>query len=163
MSLWHMVKTGKVAHARSIPANMSMNADWRLFAAGSAVFAALTAVFGKVGVSQFNSDLATFFRTLVILVVVALIVWSRHEWQRPDQLSAKGIVFLVLSGIATGLSWLCYYRALQLAPASRVAPVDKLSVVLVVVFATSFLGEPLTWKVACGAGLITGGVMLMAL
>lgn len=140
-----------------------MNVDWRLFALGSAVFAALTAIFGKIGVSEINSNLATFFRTMVILIVTALLVWSRHEWQRPDHLSVKGILFLICSGIATGLSWLCYYRALQLAPASRVAPIDKLSVVLVVLFAIVFLGEPLTWKVAGGTCLIAGGVLLMAL
>jgi transporter family protein len=140
-----------------------MNVDWRLFALGSAVFAALTAIFGKIGVSEINSNLATFFRTIVILIVTALLIWSRHEWQRPDHLSIKGILFLICSGIATGLSWLCYYRALQLAPASRVAPIDKLSVVLVVLFAIVFLGEPLTWKVAGGTCLIAGGVLLMAL
>jgi transporter family protein len=140
-----------------------MNVDWRLFALGSAVFAALTAIFGKIGVSEINSDLATFFRTIVILIVTALLVWSRDEWQRPDHLSVKGILFLICSGVATGLSWLCYYRALQLAPASRVAPIDKLSVVLVVLFAIVFLGEPLTWKVAGGTCLIAGGVLLMAL
>lgn len=139
-----------------------MTIDWRLFAIGSAVFAAMTAIFSKIGVSQINSDLATFFRTIVILLVTALLVWSRNEWQRPDHISLKGMLFLILSGIATGLSWLCYYRALQLAPASRVAPIDKLSVVLVVIFGIGFLGEPLTWKVACGACLITGGVLLMA-
>ncbi len=137
--------------------------DWRMFALGSAGFAALTAIFGKVGVARMNADLATFFRTIVILLVVALIIWSRDEWQRPESLSPKGVVFLILSGVATGLSWLCYYRALQMAPASRVAPVDKLSVVLVVVFAVLFLGEPLSWKVLGGATLITGGVLLMAL
>ncbi len=140
----------------------SMNARWQLFAVGSAIFAALTAIFGKLGVSQINSNLATFFRTIVILAITALLISARQEWQRPDQLSPKSLVFLVLSGVATGLSWLCYYRALQLAPASRVAPIDKLSVVLVVVFATAFLGEPLTWKVACGVCLIGGGVLLMA-
>ncbi len=140
-----------------------MNGNWRLFAIGSAVFAALTAIFGKIGVAQINSNLATFFRTLVILLVTALIVGSRGEWQRPDHVSVKSLLFLVLSGIATGLSWLCYYRALQLAPASRVAPIDKLSVVLVVVFAAVFLGEPLTWKVAGGTCLIAGGVLLMTL
>src|ERR1700731_4277952 len=100
----------------------SMNFDWRVFALGSAFFAALTAIFGKVGVSEINSDLATFLRTLVILVLAALIIFARHEWQRPDTLSAKGVIFLVLSGIATGLSWLCYYRALQTGAASRFAP-----------------------------------------
>jgi transporter family protein len=139
-----------------------MNAKWQLFAVGSAVFAALTAIFGKLGVSQINSNLATFFRTIVILAITALLISARQEWQRPDQLSLKSIVFLILSGVATGLSWLCYYRALQLAPASRVAPIDKLSVVLVVIFATAFLGEPLTWKVGCGVCLIGGGVLLMA-
>ncbi len=140
-----------------------MTVDWRLFALGSAFFAALTAIFGKVGVSEINSDLATFLRTLVILVVAALIIFARHEWQRPDSLSAKGVIFLVLSGIATGLSWLCYYRALQTGPASRVAPIDKLSVIFVVLFAVSFLGERLTWKVGLGSALITLGAVLMAL
>jgi len=86
-----------------------MNLDWRVFAVASAFFAALTAIFGKVGVSEMNSDLATFLRTIVILLVTALLIWARHEWQRPDALSPKGVLFLVLSGVATGLSWLCYY------------------------------------------------------
>jgi transporter family protein len=140
-----------------------VTADWRVFAVGSAIFAALTAIFGKVGVSEINSDLATFLRTLVILLVTALLIWARHEWQRPDSLSPKGVAFLVLSGIATGLSWLCYYRALQTGPASRVAPIDKLSVVLVVLFAVPFLGERLTWKVGLGSILVTAGAVLMAL
>jgi bacterial/archaeal transporter family protein len=140
-----------------------MSADWRLFALASAFFAALTAIFGKVGVSEINSDLATFLRTLVILLVAALLICARHEWQRPDSLSTKGVVFLVLSGVATGLSWLCYYRALQTGPASRVAPIDKLSVIFVVLFAVSFLGERLTWKVGLGGILITAGAVLMAL
>jgi transporter family protein len=140
-----------------------MNLDWRLFALGSAAFAALTAIFGKVGVSKMNSDLATFFRTIVILGITALIVSLRSEWQRPTDVSFKGVIFLSLSAVATGLSWLCYYRALQLAPASRVAPIDKLSVVLVLIFAAIFLGEPLTWRVICGTCLIGGGVLLIAL
>ena len=140
-----------------------MSADWRLFAIGSAFFAALTAIFGKVGVAEINSDLATFLRTLVILLVAALLICVRHEWQRPDSLSTKGVLFLVLSGVATGLSWLCYYRALQIGPASRVAPIDKLSVVLVVLFAVCFLGEQLTWKVGLGGALIAAGAVLMAL
>jgi transporter family protein len=140
-----------------------MNMDWRVFAIGSAFFAALTAIFGKVGVSEINSDLATFLRTLVILLVTALLIWARHEWQRPDSLSTKGVLFLVLSGVATGLSWLCYYRALQTGPASRVAPIDKLSVIFVVLFAVCFLGERLTWKVGLGGILVTVGAVLMAL
>jgi bacterial/archaeal transporter family protein len=137
--------------------------DWRLFAIGSAFFAALTAIFGKVGVSEIDSDLATFLRTVVILLVTALFISVRHEWQRPGSLSTKGVIFLVLSGAATGLSWLCYYRALQTGPASRVAPIDKLSVIFVVLFAVSFLGERLTWRVGLGSALITLGAVLMAL
>ena len=140
-----------------------MSFDWRVFALGSAFFAALTAIFGKVGVSEINSNLATFYRTLVILGVSALLVSARQEWQAPATLSTRGLFFLVLSGAATGLSWLCYFRALQMAPASRVAPIDKLSVVLVVLFAALLLGERLTWKVGLGSVLITGGVILTAL
>jgi transporter family protein len=140
-----------------------MNLDWRVFALGSALFAALTAVFGKIGVSELNSDLATLVRTVIILLVTALIIWIRHEWQRPESLPAKSLIFLALSGIATGLSWLCYYRALQLGPASRVAPIDKLSVVLVVLFSVAFLGESLNWKLGLGALLITAGAVLMAI
>ena len=140
-----------------------MSLDWRIYAFGSAAFAALTAIFGKVGVNELNSDLATFIRTVVILLVSAAFVWARGEWQRPDMLSPKGVVFLILSGAATGLSWLCYYRALQLAPASRVAPIDKLSVVLVVLFAVAFLGEESTWKVAIGAAFVAAGALVMAI
>jgi transporter family protein len=140
-----------------------MSIDWRVFAIGSAFFAALTAIFGKVGVSDINSDLATFYRTIVILAISALLVSARHEWQTPGTLSYKGMVYLILSGIATGLSWICYFRALQLAPASRVAPIDKFSVVLVVLFAVLLLGERLTWKVGIGSILIAGGVILTAL
>jgi transporter family protein len=140
-----------------------MSIDWRIFALGSAFFAALTAIFGKVGVSDINSDLATFYRTVVILAVSALLVSARHEWQAPAALSYKSLSYLVLSGIATGLSWLCYFRALQMAPASRVAPIDKFSVVLVVLFAVLILGERLTWKVGIGSLLIAGGVILTAL
>ena len=140
-----------------------MSIDWRFFALGSAFFAALTAIFGKVGVSDINSDLATFYRTLVIVAVSALLVSARHEWQAPATLPYKGMIYLLLSGIATGLSWICYFRALQMAPASRVAPIDKFSVVLVVLFAVLLLGEKLTWKVGIGSILIAGGVILTAL
>ncbi len=140
-----------------------MNTDWKIYALGSAFFAALTAIFGKIGVAEINSDLATFLRTLVIVIVSALLITFKGEWQSPDLLSIRGLVFLVLSGIATGFSWLCYYRALQLGPASKVAPVDKLSVVMVVLFALLFLGEKLTWKVGAGTFLIGAGVVLLAL
>ncbi|HEY3789146.1 MAG TPA: EamA family transporter, partial [Urbifossiella sp.] len=127
---------------------------WQLFAFGSAFFAALTALLGKLGVAEINSNLATLIRTMVILGVAAMIVTARSEWEPLGRLSRHGMVMLVLSGIATGLSWLCYYRALAMAPASKVAPIDKLSVALVIVFAIVFLGEPLTWKVAIGGGLV---------
>jgi transporter family protein len=140
-----------------------MSLDWRAYALGSAFFAALTAIFGKVGVSEMNSDVATFVRTVVILLLTAMVLWIRREWQTPDHLSSRGLLFLVLSGAATGLSWLCYFRALQMGPASRVAPIDKLSVVFVVLFAVSFLGERLTWKVGLGGVLVAVGAVLMAL
>jgi bacterial/archaeal transporter family protein len=137
--------------------------DWKIFALGSALFAALTAIFGKIGVSEINSNMATFVRTIVILVVTALLLTGKNEWQRIDQMSLRGVLFLILSGIATGLSWLCYYRALQLGPVSKVATIDKLSVILVILFAVLFLGEDLTWKTGLGAGLIGGGIVLMTL
>ncbi len=136
---------------------------WFLFALGSAFFAALTALLGKLGVSEINSNLATLIRTAVILVVVFGLVTTRGEWQPLDKVSPFGTAMLVLSGVATGISWLCYYRALQLAPASKVAPVDKLSVVFVILAAAVFLGETLTWKTALGGVLITLGVVLAAL
>ena len=140
-----------------------MVSTWQLFAFGSAFFAALTAIFGKIGVSEINSDLATFFRTIVVLIISALFISARHEWIRPENLSHKSILFLILSGMATGCSWLCYYRALQLGPVSKVASIDKLSVVLVIIFSIIFLGESLTWKVGLGALFIATGAMLMTL
>ena len=140
-----------------------MTIDWRAYAALSAIFAAMTAIFGKLGVSDINADLATFLRTIVILGVGAVFVTLRSAWQNPTELPAKSIMFLILSGLATGLSWLCYYRALQTGPASRVAPIDKLSVVFVVVFAAVFLGERLTWKSALGAVLVSAGAAMMML
>lgn len=137
--------------------------SWQVFALGSAFFAALTAIFGKVGVAEINSNLATFIRTVVILLVTALLITSRNEWVKPADISNRSILFLVLSGVATGLSWLCYYRALQLGPASKVAPVDKLSVVLVVIIALLFLGEAFSWKTLIGAALVGAGVILLAL
>lgn len=135
---------------------------WQLFALGSALFAALTAVLGKLGVAEVNSNLATLIRTVVILGVTVGIVSARGEWEPFDKLSRYGVLMLVLSGVATGLSWLCYYRALQMAPASKVAPVDKLSVALVILLAVLFLGEPLTWKVAVGGVLVVAGVLVLA-
>ncbi len=120
---------------------MQLRESWLLFALGSALFAALTALFGKLGVVGINSNLATFIRTIVILIVTAGILSLRNEWAKPSGLPLHSWLFLVLSGIATGLSWLCYYRALQLGPVSKVAPIDKLSVALAIVLGVLFLGE----------------------
>lgn len=136
--------------------------NWFLFALGSAFFAGLTAIFGKVGVSQLNSNLATFIRTVVILLVTAGIVTWRREWEPIHQLPFRACVFLVLSAVATGLSWLCYYRALQLGPASQVAPVDKLSLAFVILLAAIFLGEQLTWRVLLGGSLVVAGALTLA-
>lgn len=140
-----------------------MNSNWVMFALASAGFAALTAIFGKLGVVGLNSNLATLIRTVVILGVIAGIISLRGEWQAPGQIGARSWLFLVLSGIATGLSWLCYYRALQLGPVSRVAPLDKLSVALTIVLSVVVLGEPLTWPVAIGGGMIVAGSLVMIL
>ena len=137
--------------------------SWQVYALGAALFASLTAIFGKLGVTGLNSNFATFVRTVVILVVTAAIVSSRHEWQRLGSVSKSALGYLVLSGIATGLSWLCYFHALQLGPASRVAPVDKLSVILVILLSALFLGEPLTAKVITGGLLILAGSFVLLL
>ena len=136
--------------------------NWVWFAIGSAFFAGLTAILGKLGVEGLNSDLATFIRTVVILFVVMAIISMRNEWQLPQHIVAKPVIFLILSGIATGLSWLCYYRALQLAPASWVAPIDKLSVVIAIILGVTVLGEPISAKLLIGAGLILSGVLVLA-
>ena len=135
---------------------------WKLFALGSAFFAGLTAIFGKLGVEGINSNLATFVRTVVILVMTFAIVSFQGEWRFPQRtMEMRPIVFLVLSAIATGLSWLCYYRALQMAPASMVAPVDKLSVVFAIVLSVLFLGEAVTPKLIMGGTLIVAGTMVL--
>jgi transporter family protein len=142
---------------------MKFGQGWIVFALGSAFFAGLTAFFGKIGVAGISSDLATFIRTVVILIVTAGIVTMRQAWRPASAVSATTVVFLVLSGIATGLSWLCYYRALQLGPVSKVAPIDKLSVVFAVFLGVVVLAEPLSWPVAAGATLIVTGSILMLL
>ena len=141
---------------------MKMLAPWLLFAFGSAFFAGLTAILGKVGVEGINSNLATLIRTVVILFVTIGIVSLRDEWSMPAAVATRPLIFLVLSGVATGLSWLCYYRALQLAPASLVAPIDKLSVAFAIVLGVTVLGEPLTWRVALGGVLVAGGALVIA-
>ncbi|MCF3638512.1 EamA family transporter [Rhizobium sp. TRM95111] len=136
---------------------------WQIWALGSALFAALTAVFAKVGIAGVNSDFATFVRTVVILLALAAILTLAGNWQAPGALSARSWLFLVLSGLATGASWLCYFRALQLGTASQVAPVDKLSVVLVAVFAFLFLGEQLSVAHWAAVGLIAAGAVMLTL
>ena len=135
---------------------------WQLWAVLSAVFAALTAIFAKIGVESVNSDLATFIRTIVVIVVLAGILVATGEWQPPAAISGRTYLFLVLSGLGTGASWLCYFRALQLGDAARVAPIDKLSVVLVAVFGTGFLGERLSAVNWLGIAAIAGGAVLVA-
>jgi transporter family protein len=136
--------------------------SWQLWAIGSAGFAALTAIFGKIGVDAINSDFATLIRTLVILVLVFAMVLATGQMQSFGSVSARTYTFLLLSGLATGASWLCYYRALKLGQAAQVAPVDKLSVVLVAVCGVAFLGERLTVRNWLGVALITAGAILAA-
>ncbi|GGF83776.1 transporter [Azorhizobium oxalatiphilum] len=140
-----------------------MIASWQMWAFGAAAFAALTAIFGKIGVAAINSDLATLIRTLVIIALLFAIVAAKGAWQPLGTISRQTWIFLVLSGLATGASWLCYYRALQMAEASKVAPIDKLSVVLVAVFGVLFLGEKLNWQNWLGVAFIACGTILVAL
>jgi transporter family protein len=136
--------------------------SWVFWALLSAGFAALTAIFAKVGIENVNSDFATFIRTVVILLVAGMIVYTSGNWQGPSSVSAKTWLFLILSGAATGASWICYFRALKLGDAARVAPVDKLSVVFVSVFAVLFLGERLALPNWLGVILIACGAVLVA-
>jgi len=135
---------------------------WLLWALLSAGFAALTAIFAKTGMAGVGSDYATFVRTIVILLSIGAILLVRGGWQAPNSVSARSYVFLVLSGLATGASWLCYFRALKIGDAARVAPIDKLSVVLVAVFGVIFLGERLSGPNWVGVALIGTGAILVA-
>lgn len=136
--------------------------SWQLWAVQSAVFAALTAIFAKVGVENIPSDLATFIRTIVVICVLALIVYATRQFRNPAGISARTYLFLLLSGLGTGASWLCYFRALKLGSAAQVAPIDKLSVVLVAVFGVVFLGERLTALNWLGIALVAAGALLVA-
>lgn len=140
-----------------------MFSDWRFFALASAVFAALTAILGKVGVQSINSNLATFIRTIVIIAFTAALLTARDEWASLESLSRKSILFLVLSGLATGASWLCYYRALQMGPASKVAPLEKVSVAITILLAIFILGDKADWKTIVGGVLIVAGSIVLAL
>jgi len=135
--------------------------DWKLFALGSAFFAGLTAILAKVGVKDVSSNLATLIRTIVIIAFLGLLVFFRGEWENPFLLNRKSLLFLVLSGLATGLSWLCYYRALKTGPASIVAPIDKLSLAFAIILAVLFLGERLNMFQWIGAFLVFAGTMVL--
>lgn len=141
---------------------MAFTESWFVWALLAAVFAALTAIFAKVGIQGVDSDFATLIRTLIIVFVLFVIVWFSGKWQNPFELSGKTWLFLSLSALATGASWLCYFRALQIGDASKVAPVDKFSLVLVAVFAVIFLGERPAIKDWIGIMLVASGVLVLA-
>lgn len=140
----------------------SLTGSWQLWAAASALFAASTAILAKVGVAGVGSDFATLIRTGVILLVVLFVLSITGQWQPFGSVSTRSYVFLTLSGVATGLSWLCYFRALQIGNAAAVAPIDKLSVVLVALFAAIFLGERPSLAGWFGIALIGAGAMIVA-
>lgn len=137
--------------------------SWQFWALLSAIFAALTAIFAKIGVEEVNSDFATFFRTVVILVILGGILYITRQFQSLRTISAKSYLFLCLSGLATGASWICYFRALKLGKASQVASIDKLSVLLVAIFGTVFLSEKLSIGGWMGICLIATGAILVAI
>jgi transporter family protein len=141
---------------------VSALSSWQFWALLSAAFAALTAIFAKIGIENVNADFATFIRTIVILMTLALILMVTGQFQSPGTISGRTYVFLVLSGLATGGSWICYFRALKIGQAAQVAPVDKLSVVLVALFGVMFLGEKLTMPNWIGVALIALGAILLA-
>lgn len=141
---------------------MSNSSPWFFWAVLSAVFAALTAIFAKIGIKGVDSDLATLVRTGIIIVVLSAFVWFAGKWSNPFELPGRTWLFLGLSGLATGASWVCYFRALQLGEASKVAPVDKMSLVLVAVFAFAFLGERPSLREWSGIAMVAGGVLVLA-
>jgi bacterial/archaeal transporter family protein len=143
--------------------NANLYSSWQLWAVLSAIFAALTAIFAKVGVENVNSDLATFIRTIVVVCVLGLIVYATRQFQDPTEISGRTYLFLLLSGLGTGASWLCYFRSLKLGNAAQVAPIDKLSVVLVALFGVTFLGERLTALNWLGVAFVAAGAILVAI
>lgn len=142
---------------------MPLESNWFAWAVFSAIFAALTAIFAKIGLEGVDSDLATLIRTFVIIIVLSAFVFFAGKWTNPLQLSPKTWSFLVLSALATGASWVCYFRALKIGEAAKVAPIDKLSVVLVALFAVAFLGERPSAMEWGGILMIGGGVLVLAL
>lgn len=141
---------------------MNFPSGWLSWALLSATFAALTAIFAKIGVANVNSDLATFIRTVVIMVVLGIVLFVRGLFHQIDEISLRTYIFLVLSGLATGASWFCYFRALQIGDAALVAPIDKLGVVLVAIFGVTFLGETLSAMNWVGIAMIASGAILVA-
>ncbi|WP_298275224.1 EamA family transporter [uncultured Bradyrhizobium sp.] len=136
--------------------------SWQVWAFLSAVFAALTAIFAKVGVEGINSDLATLIRTVIVLITLSAILFATGQFTQSGPISGKSWLFLLLSGLGTGASWICYFRALKLGPATLVAPIDKLSVVLVALFGATFLGERPSAYGWIGIALISAGAVLIA-
>lgn len=155
-TLMMVVKKDEAAHTPE-------NRRWMIYAILSAVFAALTSILGKVGIEGVESNLGTAIRTGVVLVMAWLVVFLTHGQQELRRIDGKSWLFILLSGLTTGLSWLCYYRALQEGPASVVAPIDKLSILVTILFSAVFLKERLTRKAALGLVLITAGTLLMLL
>lgn len=141
---------------------VTSSSSWFFWAVLSAIFAALTAIFAKVGIRGVDSDLATLIRTAIILLVLACFVWLAGKWSNPLELSTRTWTFLGLSALATGASWVCYFRALQLGEASKVAPVDKFSLVLVALFAVMFLDERPSVQEWLGIAMVAGGVLVLA-
>lgn len=135
---------------------------WFFWAALSACFAALTAIFAKIGIRGVDSDFATLIRTTIIVFILAAFVWGAGKWSDPRALSPKTWLFLSLSALATGASWVCYFRALQMGEASKVAPVDKFSLVLIAIFAVAFLGERPSVREWLGIALVASGVLVLA-
>jgi transporter family protein len=142
--------------------NSAFASSWQFWAVLSAIFAALTAIFAKVGVEDVPADLATFIRTVIILALLGLILLASGEWRVPGAIPSKTYLFLLLSGLATGASWLCYFRALKIGEAAKVAPIDKLSVVLVAIFGVIFLGEKLSALAWLGVVLVGTGAVVIA-
>ncbi len=142
---------------------MATASNWVIWALLSAVFAALTAIFAKVGLEGVDSDLATLVRTFVIIIVLSAFVYLTGKWTNPFELSSHTLLFLVLSGLATGASWVCYFRALKIGDASKVAPGDKLSVMLVAIFAFLFLHERPSVREWIGILMVGGGVLVLGL
>ncbi|MBC7843037.1 MAG: EamA family transporter [Gemmatimonadaceae bacterium] len=141
---------------------MATSNSWFTWALLSAVFAAMTAIFAKLGIEGIDSDYATLIRTAVVIIVLAAFVALAGKWSDPRLLSSRTWLFLTLSGLATGASWVCYFRALKVGDASKVAPVDKLSLVLVAIFAFAFLGERPSAREWAGIVMVAGGVLVLA-